>query len=115
MNTFEVVMLKTDTNVVPVKYAVVECTIGSTLAASYVWLKCISYGMSTKEDIVSYGQEPDSSLLKGIPGEYVVTSLDKVSPYSRRTDISTCSSSVIKFEILKLSIFLTFTLKLYLL
>ena len=88
MNTFEVVMLKTDTNVVPVKYAVVECTIGSTLANSFVWLKCIAYGMATKEDVVSYGREPDSSLLQGTPGEYTVTSLDKVSPYSRRTDVS---------------------------
>lgn len=90
MNTFEVVMLSSDTNIVPVKYGVMECTVGSTIAATNLWLKCISYGVASQENLDSIANQMnfyDKTLLVGTPGSYVVTTLNNVKPYNRRADV----------------------------
>jgi len=90
LNTFEVVMLSSDTNIVPVKYGVMECTVGSSLATTNLWLKCVAYGVASQEDLDSIASQMnyyDKALLVGTPGSYVVTTLDKVKPYNRKTDV----------------------------
>lgn len=87
MNTREIVMLVADTNYVPVKYAVMEVTVGSSMANSYVWLKCISNGIAIEDDLstlkeaVNSAKAPDLTLLKGVIGEYSTTTLDKIVEY----------------------------------
>lgn len=88
MNTREIVMLSNDTNYIPVKYAVMETTVGSTLAASYAWLKCISNGVATEADLVTIkesvdsGEGVDNALLKGTLGAYSVAALSAIKEYS---------------------------------
>lgn len=87
-------MLSADANYIPVKYAVVEVTIGSTLANSYAWLKCVSNGVASVEDydalLASYNasEVPDPSLLKGTIGAYSVVALSTVKEYSTPKNFS---------------------------
>lgn len=104
MRTVEHVKLKTDSNYIHIKYAVLEVTVGSTLAASQAWIKCISFGCDTKDNLellkwsrdgyevdlvdgVRVKQDPyrgeDRSGMVGQPGEYQVVTLADIEPYSR--------------------------------
>lgn len=87
MVTYEQVKLITDTNYIPVKYVVMEVTLGSTLANSYVWLKQASYGVATEADLNSYYDSPKRSLLVGTMSVYSITTLDKVVAYSRNVSV----------------------------
>jgi len=94
MNTRETVMLSADANYIPVKYAVIEVTIGSTLANSYAWLKCISNGIASVEDFntvteaVRNSKDYDPSLLKGTVGAYSVSALSAIKEYSTPKNFS---------------------------
>lgn len=107
MRTVEHVKLKSDSNYIPVRYVVMEVTVGSSLATSQAWIKCVSKGCDTEENLVAhkltkdgYQPVPDE---KGHPvkqteyapvsmagftdtiGEYQVISLGDVEPYNRPT------------------------------
>lgn len=86
MNTKETVMLNSDTNYIPVKYSVIEVAIGNSLAASYAWLKCISYGFDTKihlDDFVESLSETTqiTTGIQGTLGEYQIVALNAISSY----------------------------------
>jgi hypothetical protein len=105
MKTVEHVKLKSDSNYVHVKWAVMEVSVGGTLGASNAWIKCISYGCDTKENLLAFkltsdGYKPvldsnghpqkqdvytsvDKSGLVGTLGEYQVVSLSDIEPYNR--------------------------------
>lgn len=104
MKTVEYVKLKSDTNYIHVKYAVMEVTVGTSLATSQIWLKCISYGWDTKENLEGlkltsegyqatlvdgrpFKQDPytgvDKTGIQGTIGEYSVVTLADVDPYNR--------------------------------
>lgn len=91
MNTREIVMLSNDSNYIPVKYAVMEVTVGNTLAASYAWLKCISSGIATEADLATLKTSVESgdgaypSLLVGTLGAYSVAALSTIKEYSAPT------------------------------
>jgi len=51
MVTFEYAMLKSDSNYIPVKYLVMHPDVGSSLANSNVWLKCVSHGIDTEVNL----------------------------------------------------------------
>lgn len=106
MRSSELVKLNSDTNYIPSKWEVVEATIGSSLGASYVWLKRVSYGVDTeahlKEIMNEYYYNPPQfaeafpdrqrsqvqrdGLKNGLVGplnEYQVVALSDVSMYTR--------------------------------
>lgn len=106
MRSSEVVKLNSDTNYIPSRWEVVEATIGSSLGASYVWLKRISYAVDTeahlKEIMNEYYYNPPEfaeafpdlqrsqvqrdGLKNGLVGplnEYQVAALSDVSMYNR--------------------------------
>jgi hypothetical protein len=94
MNTREVVMLNSDTNYIPVKYAVMEVSVGSTLAASYVWLKCISGGVALEADFdalkasLNAGSTPDYTKMLGTIGAYSVAALSTIKEYKSPASFS---------------------------
>lgn len=105
MKTVEYVKLKSDTNYIPVKYAILEVTVGASLANSPIWLKCVSHGCDTEENLTAfkltgegYQAVPDAngnpvaqteyapvdkSGIIGIIGEYQISNLDAVEAYNR--------------------------------
>lgn len=105
MNQIEHVKLKSDTNYIHVKYAIMEVTVGASLAASQAWVKCISYGYDTEVNLTAFkltsgGYKPvlndaghpekqdeyspvDTSGLVGTLGEYQVVTLADVEQYNR--------------------------------
>jgi hypothetical protein len=91
MNTKEYVQLTGDANDIPVKYMVMEATIGANAAGSYLWLKCASYGMdslahfqdyldSLDDDTVISGGTPTG--IQGTLGAYSVVALTAVEEYN---------------------------------
>lgn len=50
----EFVKLSGDANYVPVKYAVMEVTVGGTAIATFLWLKVAGYGMDTEPHYSDY-------------------------------------------------------------
>ncbi len=89
MNAVEHVMLVTDTNLVPVKFSVLATNIGSTLANSNVWIRCIGYGIATEEDLKSLKLTANQSLYIGTLGSYQVVDLTKIKPYTRKSGFDT--------------------------
>jgi len=104
MRTAEYVKLKSDSNYIHTKYAIMEVTVGSSLGASQVWLKCVSHGWDTEENLEGYkltndGYEPalvdgraikqnpytgvDKTGMQGTIGEYSIATLADVDPYNR--------------------------------
>lgn len=87
MNTREIVMLNSDTNYIPIKYAVMEVSVGSTLAASYAWLKCISNGVALESDFLALkasldaSEVPDYTKALGTVGAYSVAALSTIKTY----------------------------------
>lgn len=100
----EIVKLNDDTNYIHVKWTVVHAQIGSTLANSYAWIRCMSHGCDTEENLLAFkltsdGYKPvledgrqvkqdpytgvNKSGIVGTIGEYRVVALDKISAYSR--------------------------------
>ncbi len=88
MNTIEYVKLTADTNFIPVKYAVMEATVGSSLGNSYIWLKCIGQGVASQADLTALKtaigkyEAYDKTKVIGTLGSYLVTSIDKITPYA---------------------------------
>ena len=88
MNIVEYVKLSSDTNYIPVKYAVMSASVGSSLGASNAWLKCVGYGIDTKEHFDEFKDKAENESkvvttnLLGTPGTYSVQALDDVVPYS---------------------------------
>lgn len=82
------VKLIADTGYIPVMYAVVGATIGSTLAASYAWLEAIGYGIDLEAelDVLKVNKEEgtvaDFSVLNGTKGSYSVAALSTISEYT---------------------------------
>lgn len=105
MNTKEFVMLNTDTNYIHTKFAVIDTNIGTDLASSYAWIKCVSYGCTTKEKLEAFDRTskgyaaelgengqwvapefhvtPDKSGIVGTLNEYQVVSLVDIVPFKR--------------------------------
>lgn len=83
-------MLKSDSNFVPVKYVVMEATVGA--GSANLWLKVASYGMDTETNYDAYvnsikdaswdGRPPAG--LQGTLGEYSVAALADVEQYSSK-------------------------------
>jgi len=87
----EFVMLTADTNYVPVKYMVMNSTVGSTTGATYLWLKQVSYGMDTQTHYETYiSAIRDGSLTGGVLGlvgtltTYSVVALSSVEAYKSK-------------------------------
>jgi len=105
MKTNEFVKLINDTNYIHQKWAVIEVTVGSSLSNSKAWLKAVSFGWDTKENLTAFkltsdGYKPaygddghpekqdeylivDKSGLVGRIGEYKVASLSELETYYR--------------------------------
>lgn len=104
MRSVEHVKLTTDNNYIHVKWAVMEATIGNGLSSSYIWIKCVSYGFDSKENLLGFKltgegykrelvdggpvkQDPytgvDKTGMVGTLGEYRVVNLTEVEPYNR--------------------------------
>ena len=90
MNIIEFVALSSDTNFIPVKYAVIDVTVGTASSSTYLWLKVVSYGIDTEshyndyldslnDGTVNQNGAPDG--LQGTLKDYLVTSLDNVKSY----------------------------------
>ena len=92
MNIIEYVKLTGDTNYVPVKYAVMEVTVGVAAASTYVWLKLVSYGVDTEGNYNTYvdsikdatfsGMVPAG--LVGVLRTYSVVALSTVESYTSK-------------------------------
>ena len=89
MNIIENVKLVSDSGLyVSPRYSVISCAIGSTTATSYVWLKCVSYGVASQQDFLDYKTSvqagiADKSKLQGPYGQYVVAKVSDIVPYGR--------------------------------
>lgn len=92
MNIVEHVMLSSEADYyVPPRYIVMEASVGGTLGASTVWLKCISYGIQTEADFDDYAQSllvsgsqiADKSKLVGTLNAYSITTLDSILAYNK--------------------------------
>lgn len=89
MNIIENVMLVSDNGMyVAPRYSVLDSTVGSGAASTYLWLKCVSYGFSEHDDFLDYKNSCKSgvaikSKLQGPCGTYVVVKLSEVTPYTR--------------------------------
>lgn len=100
----EIVKLNNDTNYIHIKWVVVHAQIGSTLANSYAWIKCMAHGCDTEENLTAFKltsdgykasledgravkQDPytgvDKDGIVGTVGEYRIVTLDQISAYSR--------------------------------
>lgn len=100
----EIVKLNNDTNYIHIKWVVVHAQIGSSLANSHAWIRCIAHGCDTETNLTAFkltsdGYKPaleDGRMVKqdsytgvnktGIVGtinEYRVVTLDQISAYSR--------------------------------
>lgn len=88
----EYVMLNSESTLwVPGKWA----TISATLSANnvgFVWLKRISYGIETKENLDEYiimynngDGVPDKTKLQGVLGEYLIISINDISAHRRNS------------------------------
>ena len=87
MNTKEFVQISGDSWEVPIKYAVIETTVGSNTAGTYLWLKCIGYGFDTIAHFDAYVASLDTSVtdttgIKGSFGVYSVITLNLVQEYN---------------------------------
>ena len=97
MNTKLTVKLDADTNDIPVKYGVVEITVGSTAAATYCVLQTIRVGWDTfanydnwkahKNIVGDYANLSgrDVTGIQGTLGELTVAALDAISVYDTQT------------------------------
>ncbi len=105
MNQIEHVKLKSDSNYIHIKYAVMEVTVGSSLSNSYAWIKCISFGCDTEENLIAFkltsdGYQPvpdakgfpvkqtewlpvDKSGMVGTMGEWLIAPLSDLEQYNR--------------------------------
>ena len=90
MNSIEYVKLIANAgDYVAPKYAIIESTIGGTLATSYVWLKSISYGFTDEADYLQYITDldktgPNKTLFSNASiGVYTVVALTAIVSYSR--------------------------------
>jgi len=112
----EIVKLNNDTNYIHTKWTVVHAQIGSTLANSQVWIKCVSHGCDTEVNLTAFkltsdGYKPvledgrqmkqdpytgvDKSGIVGTIGEYRIVTLDQISAYSRGGKIDFTSNILI--------------------
>ena len=91
----EYVSLKSDTNFIPVKYAVMDVTVGADIASSYAWIKVVGYGIDTQQhfdDYVTAANEGNVTAVSivdeygivGVLNEYVVVSLSNIQHYSSK-------------------------------
>jgi len=92
MNIAEHVMLTSESGYyVPPRYLVMDASVGGTLGATTVWLKCISYGLETETDfddyanslLVSGSQIADKSKLAGTLNAYSVVTLADIAAYNK--------------------------------
>ncbi len=105
MRTVEHVKLNSDSNYIPSRWVVMEVTVGTTLASSQAWVKCVSYGCDTEANLLAFkltsdGYQStlgadgrpqkqtvyapvDKSGIVGTIGTYQVVALDAVAPYDR--------------------------------
>lgn len=78
-------------NYVPPKYQVLNSTVGNGAGATYLWLKCVSYGIDTEAHYNDYVDAVrDGSLTGGVTGlvgtlsEYTAVALNTVEAYSSK-------------------------------
>jgi hypothetical protein len=89
MDIIEYVMKTADANYVPIKYRIVETSIGANAAGSYLWVKVVGYGMDSKINYDNYVNSiKDASFtgvaptgLQGTIDSYEVIALSTVKAY----------------------------------
>lgn len=100
MNTKEYVKLVSDSSYIPVKYMIMEASIGSTLGGSYVWLLCVSNGIASKANLDTFIESvespgaPDKSLLLGTVKTYSIETLATVAQYNAPTSYEGASVTI---------------------
>ena len=99
MNSALIVKLNADSNYVPVKYRIVEMTVGSTAGATYCVLEVVGVGFDTEGNYdlwksgryydtasgVTHATGRDPVGIQGTLGALSVATLDALSIYSPRT------------------------------
>jgi hypothetical protein len=90
MNTKEYVKLVADGNYIPVKYAVMEATVGANAAGTYLWLKASGYGFDTDVHYNAYlasiesnsgDVPPVTTGIQGTMDAYSIVALSAVAAY----------------------------------
>jgi hypothetical protein len=89
----EYVSLNTETSYINSRWVVVFATLGSSMSNSYVWLKRVTFGWDTKDNLQIYadglnGKIPVNYTGKvGTIGEYTVAKLADVTAFTRGHDL----------------------------
>ena len=90
----EFVEITAETNEVPIKYSVMEVTVGAAAGTTYLWLKVAGYGMNTVVNYDAYvesvqlatfsgsGQPPTG--IAGTMNAYSVVALTAVEAYDSK-------------------------------
>ena len=92
MNTKQFVKLTSDTNYIPIKYSIIEITVGNSLASTYALIQQVSYGVATEDDlndiITNYNNEEDySSYLVGTLYDYQIVTFDQIKSYNKPVNL----------------------------
>lgn len=74
-----------DANFRPIKYRIVEMTVGGTLAATNCVLQTIEVGFDTEDNWRKWDVSRDTVGLQGTLGEFEVATLDTLSLYDVQT------------------------------
>lgn len=85
MQSSLIVKKNSDTNFRPVKYRVVEMTVGGTLGATNCVLQTIDVGFDTEENWRKWDISRDTAGMQGTLGEFEVVTLDTISLYDIQT------------------------------
>jgi hypothetical protein len=90
MNILENVKLNSDSGLyVAPRYTVIEASVSSNPATTYLWLKCVSYGFTDESNFAAYKASvinngmADKSQLVGPCGTYIIANLSDVVTYTR--------------------------------
>jgi hypothetical protein len=99
----EYIKLTNDNNYVPSKWAVIQASLtGSN--SGWFWVKRISYGITTEQNLNDYIDSlnsntlPDKTKLDGVLGEYRIVGLNEITEY-KRNSLRTEKMPVSKFPI----------------
>jgi hypothetical protein len=85
MNTKLSVKLKSDTNFVPIKYDVVEMSVGTATSDTYCVLIVNSVGWDTEENYELWTDRRDATGMVGKLGDLSIESLSDIEVYNVRT------------------------------
>lgn len=85
MNTNLTVKLSSDTNSIPVKYRVVEISVGTSLADTYCVLTVEKVGWDTGEHYEAWTDRRETTGMVGTLGDFSVAALSDLKTYNVRT------------------------------